>query len=232
MRTRHEDADYVVRDGESVRVPVFLMDAVQRRVAAFDARDHQPHYAELTDEVRKLRSATRTEYLAGLQDAWRSPARRAPRKIAAADADPMRRRTEARDAYVERTCEAWRTAGRDAAQPDMGSRPEELRRRADQGETDPDAAAEIEERLERERGSSDPGADYEQYKINLSNAWRNPTGGLKPAWAQSPPNAVAAVTTPAAANKEGDVTPADVEARRRKAHAEFSERLSNAWKSR
>jgi hypothetical protein len=81
MKSRRDDAyldddDTVVPDGHSVKVPVQLMDSVQRRFA-FDATAHQPHFAQLTDELCELRAKTRAEYLASLRDACKSPAQRA-----------------------------------------------------------------------------------------------------------------------------------------------------------
>src|SRR6266550_9025180 len=40
MRSRHDDDDDVVQDGESIRVPVYLMDATQRAVATEGLRLH------------------------------------------------------------------------------------------------------------------------------------------------------------------------------------------------
>jgi hypothetical protein len=49
-----------VKDGESVHVRLEVMDATQRWVAArygtFDANDHRPHYAVLTDADRARRA--------------------------------------------------------------------------------------------------------------------------------------------------------------------------------
>ena len=38
---------------------------------AFDANDHRPHYAAVSDEVRELRTKARMEHLRTLSDAWR-----------------------------------------------------------------------------------------------------------------------------------------------------------------
>jgi hypothetical protein len=105
MRDAHDD-DEIVKDGESVRVPVYLMDATQRRFAAFDADAHRPHHAELTDEVRKLRAKTRAEYLAGLRDAWRTPHRDAAEPDSSSPPEVMRRHLEPDNAHARRNA-AW-----------------------------------------------------------------------------------------------------------------------------
>jgi len=68
-----DEDDGEVRDGEVVRVPLHMMDAMQRAVALhdFNARDHQPHYARLTDEQAKQRSQARDAYVRRLGNAWR-----------------------------------------------------------------------------------------------------------------------------------------------------------------
>jgi hypothetical protein len=49
-----DDDDEIVADGQSVRVPVYLMDSVQRAIA-FDARDHKPHFARAADAALERR---------------------------------------------------------------------------------------------------------------------------------------------------------------------------------
>jgi hypothetical protein len=50
------------------------------RQFAFDADDHRPHHARLTDDVRQLRAATRAAYLQQLSvGGGRPPARRSER---------------------------------------------------------------------------------------------------------------------------------------------------------
>jgi hypothetical protein len=72
----------VVRDGGRVRVPLFLTDSgmpdmTSLRRAVFDARNHRPRFADLTDARLQdgLRAAAdaRAKYIAELQDAWRTP---------------------------------------------------------------------------------------------------------------------------------------------------------------
>ena len=59
MRKHDAYFDEVCKDGESVRVGMLVMDALQRQVAQ---NYYQPRQAELTDEVRELRAATRAAY--------------------------------------------------------------------------------------------------------------------------------------------------------------------------
>jgi hypothetical protein len=72
----------VVRDGGRVRVPLFLTDSgmpdrTPPRRAVFDARNHRPRFADLTDPRLQdgLRAAAdaRAKCIAELQDAWRTP---------------------------------------------------------------------------------------------------------------------------------------------------------------
>ena len=60
---------YVVPDGGVVKVRLDMLDSVQREV--FDAANHQPHYARVSDEVSKARAAARNEYIARVTDSWK-----------------------------------------------------------------------------------------------------------------------------------------------------------------
>jgi hypothetical protein len=140
-------------------------------------------------------------------------------------ADEARKiRTEARDEYVHNLTNAWRPKGqapqRDPERKQLSLADAQALRNSsyqaykariqDAWKTDPRTANAVESQLERERGRN---AQYTE------------------SWNEEPDDPATAVTTQAAAasNKGGGVvTEADVEARRRKAHAEFSERLSNA----
>jgi hypothetical protein len=170
--------------------------AVRAQYSAFDADDHRPHFGVPSDELREIRATTRDGYIGEITNAWKSPTQPAQssnnnnRATRDADADPMRKRTEARDAYVRNLTTAWRrTPHKDAAQPDSGSTLAEWQAHArgplpgQSGEKlDPNAAGAIERQLERWRGR------------DLSEL------------------------------------AAEAEAMRRKNHAEFAERLSNAWR--
>jgi hypothetical protein len=144
MRKRNDvDDDGEVRDGESVRCPMYLMDSQRQVVArfAFDADAHRPHHAELTDELRKLRAKTRAEYLAGLQDAWRTPHGDAAEPDNSSPAAVMRRHLaepDEPDADVQ--------ARRDAIWNDYKTR------LGNAWKTDPRAASAIEQQGERWRG--------------------------------------------------------------------------------
>jgi hypothetical protein len=182
MRHRGVDDDDEVKDGETIRVPLYLC-------------DHQPRHAKLTDEVRKIRQTTRTEYLTGLQDAWKSPAQRAMDQGQPDLGDAVRdSRAVARTAradYIARTCDAWKP--RDA-QPDLGTPPEELRRpRGESDPTDPSAAKTREREIETWQGR-DPAelaelardveargrAQHAEFSSTLSNAWKaNPTAATQ-----------------------------------------------------
>jgi hypothetical protein len=76
MRQRHDDDDDVVRDRETIRVPLFLCDS------------HRPGYVPMTDEQLRERRAVRDEYLRDLTGAWKSPAQRAKNSGGASAADP------------------------------------------------------------------------------------------------------------------------------------------------
>jgi hypothetical protein len=105
-----DDDDAVLRDGESVRVPVFLADAVTPEFA-FDPSDHQPGFrGGVTDAAQDAR----------LQDA-RTAAR------------------NARSEMIDRLVNAWRRPSvRDAAEPDMNSPPAAMRLRGPEGGPDED----------------------------------------------------------------------------------------------
>jgi hypothetical protein len=64
-----DDDDSEVRDGQSVRVRLDMMDSMQR--AVFDAYGHQPGYARLTDAQAKLRREARGGMIRRAQNAWR-----------------------------------------------------------------------------------------------------------------------------------------------------------------
>jgi hypothetical protein len=66
------DDDDIVRDGERVRCPLYLMDSVQRAIAGnvFDARSHQPHFA--TDAAsERIKREARVGYIKQLTDSWK-----------------------------------------------------------------------------------------------------------------------------------------------------------------
>jgi hypothetical protein len=112
-----------LRDGERVRVPLYMMDETQREVAgaAFDAAEpvnitdaagnvvatpargdlHRPGYRFPTPAIRDVREAVYQTGVAMMRDAWRTkPVGRTP----LADAE-----TEYRN-YCDRIANSWKTA--------------------------------------------------------------------------------------------------------------------------
>ena len=195
----------VVRDGGRVSVPIYLTDGrrpektARRSEAVFDARDHQPHSADLSDVAAwaaydEARSAC-------LRDAYRMPS---ATSMALEDA-----RQTAEDAYQARRAElqdAWRghgsellPAAKDGESPrDAYIRGLQWKNGRDQpNEDDPDAAAEATLRQgeawkmpgatpggaygdARPRQTSDAAAiadrdrAYDEMVAHISNAWRRP----------------------------------------------------------
>src|SRR5438876_5187538 len=122
MRSRHdevqdEDDNMVVPPGGSVRVGLLVMDSLQKAVA-FDARNHQPHFAQVSDQERELKARTRAQFLKTLQDAWRSPGRDATPEPDDDPDDPTEpdddddTDDQARRTYLRELQSAWRTPPR------------------------------------------------------------------------------------------------------------------------
>src|SRR5436190_24396305 len=105
MRRDLDDDDETARDGESVRVPIFLMDEVQRTVAMDGLRLHEGmgnpagHKSGYVfsgnvrqrdaayDEARREARAARAQWLQQLRDSWkRTPVRDAGPEPDAAEA--------------------------------------------------------------------------------------------------------------------------------------------------
>jgi hypothetical protein len=175
----------VCKDGRSTRVPVMLMDSLQRLVAQkrwpvlsdVNLDDHRPHHPELSPELRGFRAATRSEYVAGLQDAWRSPAQRAKSDAVDRARDPAEARAAATASYhsmCARLQDAWRRPPiyQDRAEPDLNSRPEELASYSAPGE--PDAGFPPPDDNARNQAKRD--AIYKDYVARLSSAWQQTVG--------------------------------------------------------
>jgi hypothetical protein len=165
MRNRdaYLDDDYVVRDGEHVQVPIYAMDAVQRKIAAvaFDASKHQPGYRQVhaTDAMAEARRTSAYDGMVRrLQDAWRLRSKDAGQPDNSSSAEVMRRhlRTEpdnnAQDrrdkawaSYKDQLNNAWRSPpGIARSEPAiLGSGPRSM-----VVETDPSRATEIERQAE------------------------------------------------------------------------------------
>jgi hypothetical protein len=157
MNMRNEDAyyddDMVVPDGASVKVPIVLMDGVQRR---FAAENHQPHFAELSDEQQQRRARTRTEYVQQLSDAWRSPATGGNRKEGTVPSSKMPMASLSR---VRCLCRRLTNAWRDQDTPEPDDDPDNLMKRHLSTEPDEDT-------------ESRRNAAWAQYRDRLSNAWK------------------------------------------------------------
>jgi hypothetical protein len=161
--------DDVVRDGESLRTPMVLMDAD-------GMAGHRPGYAALTDEQVAQRRAARQRMIDRATSAWRGPQdakkRRPPDEDADDDeADDRGRSRDARDAarvarqrMIDRATNAWRTPARDVAMPSLHTppTPEQMMTRHVYGAEDPDDPVAKKQ------------AAYEAYKNKLSNAWKSP----------------------------------------------------------
>jgi hypothetical protein len=145
-RIDDEDDDDMVRDGESVRVPVFLVDTVR-------FQDGEPHFVRAVDEGGKSASladldtardaarAARDAWIKQTCDAWRTPSRDAAEPAAA-------------EALLTRH---------------LRDKPD------DDGAPDPGDVAAVERRRLTERGAEaqrERDTAWQQYKDRLSNAWR------------------------------------------------------------
>jgi hypothetical protein len=183
-RKYFDDGDEVVRDGKSVRVKMVVMDGwaadLRRRnpgVGAFDADNHRPHFARLSDAEIAMRRQARDAWIEQQRNAWRMPSRVA----AAAPVTTYRRllsmrdaqaaRDASYDAYGTRLGNSWRTLParvRDAAEPDVS---EQLLRRHLAGPDDPD---------EDGNGNGDPQSArdlaYWRYVDQLGRAWQTSLG--------------------------------------------------------
>jgi hypothetical protein len=116
MRRRDVEDDDTVRDGETLRTPMYLMDSTQRPLLTADA-------------ARELRRTARDEYVRRLTDAWRHPPSTTNHDASEPDASEallkrhlhgerepdvgsaQGRRDKAWAAYKDRLSNAWR-AGR------------------------------------------------------------------------------------------------------------------------
>jgi hypothetical protein len=65
--------DAVVPPGGVVRVPMYLLDSVQRQIASQTFDGHRPGYAQLTDAQIATRRAARDAMIRRAENAWRTP---------------------------------------------------------------------------------------------------------------------------------------------------------------
>ena len=126
------DETETARDGEVVRTRMLMMDA---RRSAFDARDHQPHYAEVSDAMLGALGSARGAWIKQINDAWRTPQRTGDMRSGDAaepdnssraavmrrhlrgddpDDNAAARREKAWAAYKDQLSNAWRTDPRAA----------------------------------------------------------------------------------------------------------------------
>lgn len=105
MKTTDDD-EKVVKDRGVVRVPLFLMDATQKAVAAAQAivSSHAPGFAVLTDAQSQARQRIYDAADRKLQDAWKAPAS----SINAKPPSPAISLDAARESYERRLRDAWR----------------------------------------------------------------------------------------------------------------------------
>jgi hypothetical protein len=122
---KYED---IVEDGESVRVPLYLCDSVQRQFVDAD----------------QMRQDARQEMIDRATTAWRE--NKAPTFVGASDRRQLSfdaaqtMRNAAYHRMVAKISDAWRTPPhRDAAQPDTGTPPDDLMQRHLRTEPDADA---------------------------------------------------------------------------------------------
>jgi hypothetical protein len=103
------DNDDVVRDGSVLRVPLMLMDTVQRAVVSDSFVGHRPGSLPLTDGERDRRVAVYGNYEKALVSRWKNPS---PNAVALGDQVLASRTTDAGvaaySAYEHRLTNAWR----------------------------------------------------------------------------------------------------------------------------
>jgi hypothetical protein len=166
MRSRYEDMqddndpevrdrEPEVADGESVRVPLTLVDA-QRRFARFaldadDLDNYRPHHARVSDAMLDARRSARADWIKQINDAWRTPQR-------AIDPAPRGSGFDMRSSDAPQPPAVMRRH----PEPDEPSAADYQRRRdaiwndyktrlASAWKTDPNAAARVEKQAERWR---------------------------------------------------------------------------------
>src|SRR5262249_29492320 len=82
--------DEEIPDGASVHVPLYLKDSSQRRTAVvLDARNHQPHFATLTDAQCRRRNEAYDAYVQRTCSAWKDAGRVKPDPTEPAEDDDI-----------------------------------------------------------------------------------------------------------------------------------------------
>ena len=100
-----EDED-IIRDGESVRVPLYLMDGVQKEISA-----HRPRQLVAdahTLGVRAVADAAYDEMLANLKDAWRTKTKDDDDLAAAMHRRQIKKEHDAYEKFKDDLSQAWR----------------------------------------------------------------------------------------------------------------------------
>jgi hypothetical protein len=109
VNSKDDDDDKVVKDGYSLRVPVYLMDATQKAIAGGDDKsvilDHHRPGFRLSDADQQRRRELYDRRDAELSDAWKAPL---SDPAAVKEAAPIKVVDYA--SYDRRISEAWRSA--------------------------------------------------------------------------------------------------------------------------
>jgi hypothetical protein len=201
----------IVADGQSIRVPLHLCDSLQVAVyrkyetlSDLDAAAHRPRHAELTDEIGQLRAQTRARYLRDLSSAWRGTNKDAD--------DPEAPATAVGKQFDRGRDPAAARAAATTAYDAMVQRNCSAWKTAGRDQQ-PDSSSRLEE-WQRHQAGPRPGTSGEKLDPNAASAVEE---RLEIERGREGPVDIAKLAR-------------DVEARRRKQHAEFSQRLSNAWR--
>lgn len=106
-----DDGDPVLRQGQTYRVPVILMDAKQGTVTSIPAfadpmTGHRPGYAFTSDQERKRRIQQQVVYNASIEQRWRSGS--TAEKPTATQQQTADARVRAYAAYEQRLTNSWR----------------------------------------------------------------------------------------------------------------------------
>lgn len=116
MQKIEDDDDQIARDGQTIRVPLMLMDSVQKAVASStvtnDGAGHRPGYAVITDAMVKDRLKLYDAYIARVTSAWKNPPAVLANATDGKAPPPHKPATDDRaklcDAYDKKLSERWR----------------------------------------------------------------------------------------------------------------------------
>jgi hypothetical protein len=162
---------------------------VPPRRPLFDARNHRPHFADLTDarlqDGLKQAAEARSEWIKGLQDAWHTPTGGAgglPVTTApgADQPDADDDNLSPRDRYIRQISNAWKTGSPYGASGNGGGAGiERLRQQWISPGARPGPGAgygDARPAVSRETATKDAAADrdlaYREYVARLVNGWR------------------------------------------------------------